>query len=103
MSKPPKPPKEKAIRTTITLNPAVNRWAEELRIALGHNSLSDLLADLIRQKKTEQEKRRCGETSPTVYPPYREAPIMAMEEPKQVYPAKSDKNKKPKNPPGTSN
>jgi predicted CopG family antitoxin len=51
MTKPRKPQDEKAVRTTITLNPKVYQWALELMEEAGHNSLSDFIADLIRRRK----------------------------------------------------
>lgn len=84
-----------AVRTTITLNPSVDAWAEELRIALGHNSLSDLIADLIRRKKEEHDK--AGNN----YPPHRDQ-VIAIEE-KVITPPLTDPPKPKVRLPGKHN
>ena len=45
--------KKTSIRTTISLNPLVDSWLKEITQAMGFNSASDTIAELIRRKKEE--------------------------------------------------
>lgn len=51
----PKEADDLAVRTTITLNPTVNKWARELMVKNAHNGFSDFLADLIRREKERDD------------------------------------------------
>jgi predicted CopG family antitoxin len=75
----------KAVRTTISLNRTVHQWAEDLRKAEGHNSISDLIADLIRRRKEA--------AAGIVYPEHRDS-FTTMED----RPTKPGKKKKPFDP-----
>ena len=44
------PAKREDVRTTVSLHPTVNQWAEELMDARGYNNFSAMIADLIRQE-----------------------------------------------------
>lgn len=76
-----------AIRTTISLNPTVHAWALELARQEGHNSISDLIADLIRRKR---------DAGGVIYPAAREEIIMEDKPPKPPAPRK--KKKRPSDP-----
>lgn len=55
------PAKREDVRTTVSLHPTVNQWAQELMDARGYNNFSAMIADLIRQErdrvKTERESK----------------------------------------------
>ncbi len=49
-------PKRDDIRTTVSLHPIINKWAEELMAERGYNNFSAMVADLIRQERDRQQR-----------------------------------------------
>lgn len=89
MSKPHKPPGEKAVRTTITLNPRVFEWAEQMRKEEGFNSLSDFLAELVRRRKEMADPGKAVQ-----YPRHQDQHATTEERPQESIYDKIPKEKK---------